>query len=266
MKSSFMRRVLAAACCCFLFSSLVAQKPIPSGYQGVAMEEGSFTKAPFVKVVFVLEKTDISKQVTTDENGAYRIDLKPGRYYVTATHPDFETYATAPGFFVVTGKGYQTGNLFLARKIFPMPPTTVMVLRHAEAGAGDDPGLTAAGEARAQELVHAVLHSGVSAIYATQWKRTQQTAQPLAAQLHKVIVVKNDMDVEGLVGEVLSNHKGQTVLIVGHQPTVPMIIKELGGKPVPSVEGHDDLYIVTVYAPGKAQVLHLQYGAGARVL
>ena len=51
------------------------------------MEEGSFTKTPFVKVVFVLEKTDIGKQVTTDENGAYRIDLKPGRYYVTATLP-----------------------------------------------------------------------------------------------------------------------------------------------------------------------------------
>lgn len=266
MKSSVMRRVLAAACCCFLFSSLIAQKPIPSGYQGIAMEEGSYSKTPFVKVVFVLEKTDISKQVTTDENGAYRIDLKPGRYYVTATHPDFETYTTAPGFFVVTGKGYQTGNLFLTPKVFPMPPTTVLVLRHAEAGAGDNPGLTAAGEARAKELVHAALHAGIAGIYATQWRRTQETAQPLAAQLGKVIVVKNDMDVEGLAAEVLSKHKGHTVLIVGHQPTVPMIIKELGGTSIPPVEGHDDLYIVTVYAPGKAHVLHLQYGAGARVL
>ncbi|MBK7477533.1 MAG: histidine phosphatase family protein [Haliscomenobacter sp.] len=261
-----MRRLLAAACCCFLFSSLVAQKPIPSGYQGIALEEGSFIKAPFVKVVFVLEKTDISKQVATDENGAYRIDLKPGRYYVTATHPDFETYTTAPGFFVVTGKGYQTGNLFMTRKVFPMPPTTILVLRHAEAGAGDDPGLTAAGEARAEDLAHIALQAGVSAIYATQWKRTQETAQPLAAKLRKVIVIKNDMDVEGLAGEILSQHKGQTVLVVGHQPTVPMIIRELGGKLVSPVEGHDDLYIVTVYAPGKAHVLHLQYGAGARIL
>ncbi len=90
------------------------------GYQGLAYErkpDGSIgPKIPGVKITFVSEDNTITKTVITDGSGFYRIDLCTMRYVVSATHPDFQDYSTAPGFFVVTGSGYQTGNIFLKRK------------------------------------------------------------------------------------------------------------------------------------------------------
>ncbi|NIM17839.1 MAG: hypothetical protein GTO45_38170 [Candidatus Aminicenantes bacterium] len=37
------------------------------------------------------------------------------RYVVTAKHPGYQNYSSAPGFFVVTGSGFQTGNIFLKK-------------------------------------------------------------------------------------------------------------------------------------------------------
>jgi hypothetical protein len=34
---------------------------------------------------------------------------------VTATHPDYEDYSTAPGFLVAAGEGYQTYNIFMKK-------------------------------------------------------------------------------------------------------------------------------------------------------
>ena len=70
--------------------------------------------------------------------------------------------------------------------------STVFVVRHAEradagsAGAGmmaNDPDLAEAGRARAESLATALKDAGITAIYATQFKRTQQTAAPLAKAL-----------------------------------------------------------------------------------
>lgn len=67
-----------------------------------------------VKITFTPENGTRVKSVTsTDAKGFYSIELPPQRYVVTATHPDYDDYSTAPGFFVVTGKGFQTGNIFL---------------------------------------------------------------------------------------------------------------------------------------------------------
>jgi phage replication-related protein YjqB (UPF0714/DUF867 family) len=67
-----------------------------------------------VKITFTAENGTRVKSVTsTGASGFYSIELPPQRYVVTATHPDYDDYSTAPGFFVVTGKGFQTGNIFL---------------------------------------------------------------------------------------------------------------------------------------------------------
>ena len=63
---------------------------------------------------------------------------------------------------------------------------TVFVVRHAEraddgaAKLEDDPDLSAAGRARAEALAAALEDAGITAIFATQYKRTHQTAAPLA--------------------------------------------------------------------------------------
>src|SRR5207248_3230286 len=64
--------------------------------------------------------------------------------------------------------------------------TTVILVRHAEKAAvpADDPGLTDAGQARAQALMAIARDAGVDAIITTQFKRTKETARPAAEALH----------------------------------------------------------------------------------
>ena len=100
--------------------------------------------------------------------------------------------------------------------------------------------------------------------------RTQATAEPLAKQLgitNTVIPVKMDtmnsrqLSPEYLkqVSDLVSSSAG-SVLIVGHSNTVPELIKALGGDIVPTIDDatYDDLFVVTVYAKGKAKVAHLK--------
>lgn len=140
------------------------------------------------------------------------------------------------------------------------PVTTALVVRHAERS---NDSLNQQGLARADKLAHVASDAGVVAIYATEYQRTQQTAQPLATLLGIPVTQYSALDVEGLVNQVLSNHAGEVVLIVGHSNTVPDIIVEFGGSPIDPLdeeEDFDNLFIVTVYRNGAAEVIHLNYG------
>jgi hypothetical protein len=55
---------------------------------------------------------------------------------------------------------------------------------------------------------------------------------------------------------------GENALIVGHSNTIPEVIRGLGGDVVPTIDEkeYDDIFVVTVYARGKAKVTHLKYG------
>ena len=133
--------------------------------------------------------------------------------------------------------------------------TTVLVVRHAEKAEtpADNPPLTSQGQARAEALVDVAGDAGVGAVYATEFCRTAQTAQPLAAQLGLPINVQEntlpddqlancnppiDATVNRLAAEigtpaelvdhVLGNHRGKIILIAGHSNTVPQIVEELG--------------------------------------
>src|SRR5882762_9901737 len=69
---------------------------------------------------------------------------------------------------------------------FSRPITTVILVRHGEKVIDPnnaDALLTPAGQARAQELIHVLGNAGITAIYATQVTRTQQTAKPIADRL-----------------------------------------------------------------------------------
>jgi phosphohistidine phosphatase SixA len=149
---------------------------------------------------------------------------------------------------------------------FFSPVTTVLIVRHAEKGSAppNDPQLTADGQARAQALVRVVGEANVRAIYATEFARTQQTVQPLATQLGLPVRQISASDTDGLVGDILSNHRGEVVVVAGHSNTVPIIIEKLQGGQIPPIAEteFDKLFIVTVYRLRRAKVVQLRYGSG----
>ena len=90
--------------------------------------------------------------------------------------------------------------------------TTIIFVRHAEQdlAAGDDPGLSDAGRRRVVELtrqlVDADVVAGVDAIYATGFRRSQETAQPLADALKLEINKYDAEDRESVLETILKNY------------------------------------------------------------
>jgi broad specificity phosphatase PhoE len=141
--------------------------------------------------------------------------------------------------------------------------TTVLVVRHAEKeSTAKDPHLSAAGQRRAEDLAHAAGAAGVTAIYSTNFQRTQETVAPLAAALQLTPVVKSADQTDELVEEIKSTRRGQTVLVCGHSNTVPDIVKRLSGvviDPIPDA-GFDGLYVVTLIPGETGRVTRVRYG------
>jgi broad specificity phosphatase PhoE len=149
---------------------------------------------------------------------------------------------------------------------FRRPVTTVILVRHTEKNVepgNPDPDLSPAGQARAQELARMFGDSGINAIYATQYKRTQESVKPLADRLGLPVNRIDAKNTNDLVAQIHAQHSGQTIFIAGHNNTVPEIIAALGGPTLPIIpeSEFDNLYIVTVYRTGKAKVVKLKYGS-----
>jgi len=148
---------------------------------------------------------------------------------------------------------------------FRRPVLTVVVVRHAEKiidPNNPDVDLSAAGQARAQEIARVFADAGINAIYATQYKRTQQTVKPLADKLGVPVTIVNSNNTAGLIAQIRAEHSGQTVFIAGHNNTVPEIVAALGGPQYPTIPDneYDNVFVVTVYRTGKARVVKMKYG------
>ena len=148
--------------------------------------------------------------------------------------------------------------------------TTIILVRHAEKAPqpADDPPLTPAGEARAVALIDAVGAAGVQAIYSTKWKRTQQTALPIAQKLGVPVTTFDAAPGARGYGEIyaaelLAKHRGRVVLVVGHSNTVPAILEGLGVANAPRITDpeYDNIFIVTVPDTGTARMVRAKYGA-----
>jgi 2,3-bisphosphoglycerate-dependent phosphoglycerate mutase len=130
----------------------------------------------------------------------------------------------------------------------------VFVVRHGErADAGmqaqTDPPLSAAGEARAQKLAAMLADAGVKDIFATELKRTQDTAKPLAAKTGVAVERVGSKDTALLI-EKIKSHPNDVVLVVGHSNTLPAILKALAGVDVAIADSEYDNLFVIVPATG----------------
>ena len=145
--------------------------------------------------------------------------------------------------------------------------TTIVAVRHAEKALGtiDDPPLAPEGEQRSERL--ALIfgeRSGaghLDAIYVTDTRRTQQTAAPLAARLHLVPVVLPAADISGAAARMLKEHRGGTVLVVGHSNTLPELIRKLSGKVIDPItdEDYGEIYVLSVPRFGKTSLVRMKY-------
>jgi broad specificity phosphatase PhoE len=148
---------------------------------------------------------------------------------------------------------------------FSRPVTTVILVRHAEKKiepSNPDPDLAPEGVERAQEIARVFGGAGINAIYATQYKRTQQTVKPLSDNTGVPVTLLDANQSNELLKRIQTTYRGQTIFIAGHNNTVPAMVSELSGETYPVIpeSEYDNLYIVTIYRTGKAKVIKLKYG------
>lgn len=143
----------------------------------------------------------------------------------------------------------------------------VFLVRHGErADAGTagatmmktDPELSAAGRARAETLAAMLRDAGIRAIFVTEYKRTQQTAEPLAKALGITPTIVTSRDTAALAAAIQAA-KGN-VLVVGHSNTVADVIASLGLTTPVRIgdDEYDNLFVVA-----GDTLLHLHFGTAS---
>ncbi len=139
---------------------------------------------------------------------------------------------------------------------------TVILVRHAEKEAGDDPALTAAGTTRAERLRDMLREAELAAVYATDTRRTRATADPTAAAQGLDTKSYDPAALDQLAGTLRRNYTGKTVLVVGHSNTTPQLLNALLGSDARlaiSEEDYGNLLVASVPRSGPGTLLHLHY-------
>ncbi len=149
--------------------------------------------------------------------------------------------------------------------------TTLIFVRHADKATlpADDPALSEAGRLRARELARQLVDAdvvpglGVDAVFSTPFRRTVETAKPVADALGLVVMNYDASDTDAVIESILKNYKGKIVLVVGHSNTIPEMIANMGAsKNVPPIaeDEYDNIYLVTIPWFGKTKTIRLRYG------
>ncbi|AEE49626.1 SixA phosphatase family protein [Haliscomenobacter hydrossis] len=138
-------------------------------------------------------------------------------------------------------------------------PSVIFLVRHCEKAmeSTDNPNLAEEGKKRAAHLAEILKNTGIEAVYSTNYKRTMQTAEPLANAMKLSSTVYEPRDAN--FAEQLRK-SGKKVLVVGHSNTVPELLNQLTGtKNYQPDDGYGDLWVVTIQADQPATVLKLSY-------
>ena len=144
----------------------------------------------------------------------------------------------------------------------------VVLVRHAEKAEApaDDVALSPVGLQRAQALVDVLGSAGVDGIVTTQFRRSRETAAPVAARMGLTpIVVKAGGDAAAHAAATAEavRRAGTTVLVVGHSNTVPAIIEALGGPRLAELceSEYANLFVMALTPGQTPRLTHARYGA-----
>ncbi|MEL6694256.1 MAG: phosphoglycerate mutase family protein [Pseudomonadota bacterium] len=121
----------------------------------------------------------------------------------------------------------------------------IYLVRHAEKQTGDDPALTDQGRSRADVLADLLSDKGLTEIYSTNYKRTLETAAPIAERTRLEVQLYDASDLDAFA-EILKSKSG-VILVVGHSNTTPPLAAALGGDPGTAIDEsteYDRLYVI----------------------
>jgi phosphohistidine phosphatase SixA len=136
--------------------------------------------------------------------------------------------------------------------------STVFIVRHAEkADNSKDAELSEAGRSRAEVLANMLRDSKISVIYTTEFKRTQQTAGPLAKALGLTVTTLPAENHAALVAKLRTSTANS--LVVGHGNTIPGVIKALGISELVKISDSDYDNLLVVVLGEKPYLIRLHY-------
>ncbi len=145
--------------------------------------------------------------------------------------------------------------------------TVIYIVRHAEKDTSDpknaDPDLNATGKERALDLAQVLRKEKLAAVFSTKFKRTQQTAVPIAQHEEIPVQTYEAQDFKTLVETVKSQYENQKVLVVGHSNTILEIAEAFGAKrPVEKLsdDDYDLLLKVIIKKDGTMDIKTMHYG------
>ena len=144
-------------------------------------------------------------------------------------------------------------------------PRTIVLVRHAERAAepSDDPGLSPAGEERAERLGAMLAGSGVTHLFASQFARTQRTLEPLAKATGVRVQQVEAGARQALLRALAALPRGAVAVVAGHSNTVPPLLAKLAPDAAAVTiadDEYDRLLVVTQCGEdGAALVLPLRY-------
>jgi broad specificity phosphatase PhoE len=163
-----------------------------------------------------------------------------------------------------TAAAQQEGDKALLERL--RYPKTVILVRHAEKASDDprDPNLSEQGVARAQELARMLEHAGVTHLYATEFRRTQQTLEPLSLLSGAAVQVVPARDPAAVLSAIEELPRNSVTVVAGHSNTIPALVGELAKGTEPfklSEQDYDRMYVVTrVDSKGKSTLLEVRFG------
>lgn len=137
-------------------------------------------------------------------------------------------------------------------------PCVLFLVRHAErADESHDTLLSPAGQARAQSLARLLRDAGITAIYTSQYRRSADTAAPLAAALHLRPRVLPAEDTARLARALRSE---RAALVVSHSHLLPGLLRALGAQAIPVDRGeYDNLFLLFSNGAGPPRLVRLRF-------
>lgn len=115
----------------------------------------------------------------------------------------------------------------------PREPAVVFLLRHAETAedtrSAADPALSEGGAGRARRLAELLADAGVDRLFASEYRRTQDTLRPLANALGREIEIVPAREAERQLEFLRAMPPGSVAVVAGHSNTIPALARALGG-------------------------------------